>query len=96
MLSQKDVTVVYETLLSSPGMNEQVKIGLNISRRNILLLTNAMEAGLLNEPGEKNKGFLAVATQETVGELKAVCEELLRKGGLVEMNERLNALEARP
>ena len=40
MLSAKDAAIVYETLLSSPGMNDSVKVSLQLPRKNVLLLTN--------------------------------------------------------
>lgn len=42
MLSLKDVTIVYETLLSSQGMNNNMKIDLHFPRKNILQLGNAL------------------------------------------------------
>ena len=34
---------IYETVLSSPGMNEKCKVNLMISRQNILLLSRFIE-----------------------------------------------------
>ena len=38
MLTTKDVAVVYETLLSSPGMSELIRVDLKVARKNILML----------------------------------------------------------
>ena len=46
MLSVKEVAVVYETLLSSPGMNDTVRIALSVSRKNVLLLAKVVEMGM--------------------------------------------------
>jgi hypothetical protein len=46
MLTTNDITQVYDTILSIPGMNDTVKIDLKISRKNVLLLTRVIERGL--------------------------------------------------
>ncbi len=33
MLAKNEVTKIYETILSIPGMNDQVKIGISIQER---------------------------------------------------------------
>jgi hypothetical protein len=45
MLAKTDIARIYETVLSIPGMNENVKIVLSISRKNTLLLSKAIERG---------------------------------------------------
>lgn len=92
MLSVKDVAVVYETLLASPGMSDMVKISLQIPRRQVLLLSKLIEVGL-SVRGEDAKGsILNTADAATLEELSAFAGELLKKAGLTEMNEKINAL----
>lgn len=45
MLAKTDVARIYETVLSIPGMNDNVKINLNIPRKNILLLSRLLNGG---------------------------------------------------
>jgi hypothetical protein len=45
MLAKTDIARIYETVLSIPGINENIKIALTISRKNILLLSRAIERG---------------------------------------------------
>ncbi|HRB80489.1 MAG TPA: hypothetical protein PKY86_09785, partial [Niabella sp.] len=52
MLSEKEVGLLYETLLSTPGMNDVVKLDLRISRKGVLLLVNVIQKGLLVEAGD--------------------------------------------
>ncbi len=47
MLSAKDVAMIYETLLSSPGMNDAVRIDVKLLRKNVLLLVKVIELGSL-------------------------------------------------
>ena len=93
MLSNKDAALVYETLLSSPGMNDTVKIALLLSRKNILLLAKLIEQGLVTKEETEQTGILSMLNEETATALHAVTGELLQKAGLNELNERLNALK---
>jgi hypothetical protein len=94
MLSTKDVAVVYETLLSSPGMNDAVKISLHIPRKNVLLLTRIIELGLSAKDSEQ-AGLLQVAGKDALGELNGLTDDLLQKAGLTEMYSKLNALQSK-
>ena len=93
MLSTKDVAVVYETLLASPGMNSTVKIPLQLSRKTLLLLTRVIDKGLACQEEKPDNGLLAVLDTETLAEIKAISATLLDKSGLAEMNDRLDALQ---
>lgn len=95
MLSLKDITLVYETLLLSPGMNEPVKIALNLSRKNVLLLAKVIELGLANKDGNGEQGIVSVAGKEALTELTELSAELLNKAGLQEMNSKLISLSAK-
>jgi hypothetical protein len=91
MLSKTDLTKVYETLLSIPGMNEAVKIDLKLPRKQVLLLSKVIERGLLENSDEKEHSILHLATPEVRTELRKVVDDLLSKGGLTEMNEKLKS-----
>lgn len=91
MLSKTDLTKVYETLLSIPGMNEPVKIDLKMPRKQVLLLSKVIERGLAENGEEKEPSILSLASPEMRGELQNVVGELLQKGGLSEMAEKLRS-----
>jgi len=95
MLSTKDIAIVYETLLISPGMNEPVKVALNMPRKNVLLLAKVIELGLANKEGGGEQTIVNIANKETLVELSALSNELLNKAGLQEMNSKLIALSAK-
>lgn len=44
----KDVVIVYETLLASPGMSDTVRLRLNLPRKEVLLLAKVIEAGIMH------------------------------------------------
>lgn len=90
MLTTKDATLVYETLLRFPGMNDKVKIPLSVTRKTLLMLAKIIEQGTSNESAKD--GVLSVMDPETTGELKNMAEGVLEKGGLSELNEKLDSL----
>jgi hypothetical protein len=91
MLSKTDLTKVYETLLSIPGMNEPVKIDLRMPRKQVLLLSKVIERGLAENGEETEPSILSLASPEMRDELQNVIGELLGKGGLSEMAEKLRS-----
>lgn len=93
MLTTNEVGQVFDTILSSPGMNEAVRIDLRISRKNVLLLTHVIEQGL-SEKGENKGSMFALAPEGDKQELKDISNDFLQKAGLVELSEKLKALAA--
>ena len=92
MLTTNDVAKVFDTILSTPGMNEMVKIDLKISRKNVLLLNQVIERGLSGKEDDKLLSLLGNVSQESVQELKMLADECLQKAGLVELTEKLKTL----
>lgn len=92
MMTNNELAQVFDTVLSSPGINEAVRIDMRISRKAVLLLHQIMEAGLNGkeiQEGIPISGFLSAETQE---ELKTLGSDFLQKAGLVEMSEKLRQL----
>ncbi len=92
MLTTNDVAKVFDTILSTPGMNEMVKIDLKISRKNVLLLNHVIERGLSGKEDDKSLSLLGNVPQESVQELRVLADECLQKAGLIELREKLNTL----
>jgi hypothetical protein len=88
MLSAKDVVVVFETLLASPGMGDAVKVSVNQPRKLILLLVKVIDSGLKN----REDGLLAGMDESTADAIKSISDELLKKAGLTELNEKISLL----
>jgi hypothetical protein len=93
MLSEKEVALVYETLLSSPGMNDVVKLDLRVPRKQVLLLAKIMEKGLQVKENEALDGLLRAAGDGTKESLEQIGAELLAKAGLSEMSNKLQTLQ---
>jgi len=92
MITKNDVAKIFDTILSSPGMGETVKIDLKISRKNVLLLSHVIKEGILLE--KDSLSFLAGSSEESISELENLSQEFLQKAGLVELNEKLTVLNA--
>ena len=91
MASKNDVTVMaVDAILSTPGMNDQVKIDLKMSRRNVLLFNHLIKKGISEEQGENRSEFMLSMGAENLEEINAMAEECLSKAGLVETHEKLS------
>jgi len=55
----------------------------------VLLLSKVIERGLTVKDNGEINNILDVAPAETVQELNVISDELLKKAGLIEMNEKL-------
>jgi len=91
-VANKEKSKIFETVLSSPGMNEKCKIVLMLSRQNILLLSRLIESGLLTNEQAFDDEIIAALPKESVEEFKTIHEEILRKSDLTEFYERLKLL----
>lgn len=93
MSTTNTIAKVFETVLSIPGMNDNVKVQLSIPRKNVLLLSKVIERGLAGKDAMSDDDILDIAPKETMEELHAISNELLKKAGLIEMNEKLSAFK---
>ena len=91
-VTNKEKSKIFETVLSSPGMNEKCKIVLMLSRHNILLLSRLIEAGLLTDEQTFDDEIIATLPKESLGEFKTIHEEILKKSELTDFYERLKSL----
>ena len=91
MAATNYIAKIYDTVLSIPGMNENVKIELRIPRKNVLLLSKVIERGLSAKDGAEQQNILDIAPEETLKQLSEISDELVRKAGLTDMNEKLKS-----
>ncbi len=94
MLTNEDVVKVYATILSSPGMNDTVKIDLRVTRKNVLLLNRVIERGITNKGEETTARLLDTASGETLHDLLLLAEDCLKKAGLTNLSEKLKLLDS--
>lgn len=95
MLTTNDITQVYDTILSIPGMNDTVKIDLKISRKNVLLLTRVIERGLTMKQDDKSSNILDIVPKEILQEFTALADDCLKKAGLTDLSEKLKTLNSK-
>lgn len=89
---KKEKSKVFETILSSPGMQEKCKVNLTLSRQNIIFLGRLIEAGLTAEKNYPEDEIIAALPNSSRDELKLIQEEILSKGNLAEFYQRLKSL----
>ena len=78
-MTPNDVAKVIDTMLSIPGMNEQVKIDLRISRKNVLLLDHVIQRGLSSKDDAKQSVLMTSIPEESLQELKLFGDDCLQK-----------------
>ncbi len=92
--SSKDMSKFYEAMLSFPGMNQKLKMGMKISRTNVLLLTLIIEHGLKLGNAERFNEILLVVPEEIKKELTELSDDLLNKADLAGLRDKLNTLSS--
>jgi len=93
MQTTNTIAKVFDTVLSIPGMNDNVKIQLTIPRKNVLLLSKVIERGLTVKDNSEEENILNIASKETWEELAAISTDIIKKAGLIELNEKLKSFE---
>ena len=92
METKIEMSRMYDTLLATPGMNQNVKISLTISRKTALLLNQLIEKGLIEGGSGNVSGIMAALPRENFQELEVISMELLRKADLTELSEKLKVI----
>lgn len=82
--------MVYDLLLSAPGMTELVKVDWKLNRKMVLLLVELIRDGLASKA---LTGVLSVMEETERNEIAKLLEGLLEKGGLSEMDKQLKLIE---
>ncbi|MGH2646931.1 MAG: hypothetical protein ACRDE8_05155 [Ginsengibacter sp.] len=88
----KEKSTIFETVLSSPGMNEKCKINLLLSCQNIILLSRLIETGLKISKTDFDDEIIAAFSAESFDELRTMNEDILKKSNLTEFYEKLKLL----
>lgn len=96
MMTKDDLAVLFETILSVPGMNESVKIDLKMTRTNALLLSTVLDRGLnVKNPDDKSFNLLESVSEENLQELKSFADECLKKAGMTDFSEKLKLMNSK-
>ncbi|MNZ84582.1 hypothetical protein [Sphingobacterium multivorum] len=84
-MEAKETKWLYETILSGPGMNEQVKFSISASRKVILLMNEIIENGLNN----KGSGLMDSIGAEGITQINQIRELILEKSNLASLATQL-------
>lgn len=88
MNNNNSLEMLYETLLSTPGMTEKVKLDLKISRAQVLLLVHLVKQGLKKD-NPAVKELMAAMSDEMIAEMTGLADDFLSRSGLTELNKKL-------
>ncbi|WPQ61898.1 hypothetical protein SIO70_26405 [Chitinophaga sancti] len=94
MMTASEVAKVLDTILSSPGMNDAVKIDIKISRRNVLVLSQLIKKGLGDDQGSV-LGLIDHLPDDVGKEMEALANDCLSKAGLAELSSKLQGLSTK-
>lgn len=83
-----DLKAVFDTLMSAPGMEDQVKIDLRISRKVALFMVTVIEKGLEAKKTSGND-LLSLSSEVSAAELESISKGILEKSGLSAMHLKL-------
>lgn len=84
-MEAKETKWLYETILSGPGMGEEVKFSFSASRKVILLLAEVIENGLTFD----GSGLKESVGEDSIKELKQIKGILLEKSNLTALSNQL-------
>jgi len=91
MLTNTEVSRVFDTVLSIPGMNEMVKMDMRLSRKNILLLHTVIARGLAAGEARQADYLLEGMPAGSLQELESFADECLSRAGLTDLSAKLKA-----
>lgn len=88
-MNNSNLNTIYETLLSVPGMNDNVKIDLRIPRKTVLLFTEVLREGLKHLGNNDTCCLASVLKEEGNEEIKTIITDSLEKAGLTALSAKL-------
>jgi hypothetical protein len=89
---KKEKARIFDMILNSPGMADECKLNLKITRKNALLLGRLIESGLLTAKKEMEDDFLVSLNEMTQADFKLIHEEILKRAGLTEFYKNLKEI----
>lgn len=84
-MESKDMKWLYDTVLSTPGMEDTVKLDFRVSRKLVLLLAQVIERGLTVQ----GNGLPESVDAGLLDELQAMAALSLEKAGLTQLDSQL-------
>ncbi|HEY9560588.1 MAG TPA: hypothetical protein VIR29_07345 [Anseongella sp.] len=88
-MESKDLKWLYSTILSTPGMEDSVKLDFRVRRKLVLLLVQLIGRGL----EVKGNGFPEAVEAPLLEELQQLSQSFLEKAGLQALSDNLKRLQ---
>ena len=92
MGSNINISLVYETLLASPGMNDHIKLDMRVSRKSLLLLAACVESQIkhTNTASADLQNYFGEETAQETEKLITAC---LAKAELTTLHNKLKSFQ---
>ncbi|WEK17951.1 MAG: hypothetical protein P0Y49_14205 [Candidatus Pedobacter colombiensis] len=90
-MKTEGVAVIYDAVLSVPGMEDQVKVDLKLQRKDVLLLSQAIERGI-SAAAKGDNLLIDFASKESINKLADLAALCLEKAGITELSNKLKSL----
>lgn len=87
-MEKNELTAVYEVLLSAPGMEDNLRVDLRISRKVSLFLVDVIEKGL-QQKSASDHDLLSLSSAVKREELEDIVKSILEKSGMTDTHKRL-------
>lgn len=91
-VAKNEKSKIFEAILISPGMMDTIKIGLQLTRRNVLLLARLIEVGLLTKDQVIQDELITELTEKSFEEFKLIHHEILEKSQLKNFYEKVKVI----
>lgn len=91
--TKNELKKIYEMMFVMPGMYDNIKVELRISRKHAFLLAKIIERGIDETNNETLNQLLEVFEKPALDEIRALPDEVMKKAGLTDLNEKLKALQ---
>lgn len=93
MLTQKEVSMVMEALLSTPYMDDEMKFLFRTTPKTVLLLVKCIEIGLTLKDHPDHQMWFTAANEQTLSTLRDISVELLNLAKLGDMYSKIQNLQ---
>lgn len=89
-MKSEELGLIYDTVLSSPGMTENVKMDVKVPRKLVLMMAQVCDRTLHETTGDKE--LLSLFPKDAIAQLLELSADMLEKAGLTALNQKLKAI----
>lgn len=86
----KNLQLVYDAVLSTPGMSDTVRLDVKPSRKMVLLLSQVVERGLSVKDGD---GIIEALPESALTELTELIDSFMERAGMTELGKKLKNVQ---